>query len=137
MSVPPGEPAEHPDASGVSPGGEDQSVVRADDERQPDTPTPVPGGDTIVSEVTAEISALPRPKDTVKTKSLVFELVKEEVIRAAVALLLILLLAGIVVGAFVKASSWNDTKQLLDVIFPAVTGLLGSALGFYFGKKGD
>jgi hypothetical protein len=116
----PGETNEDPEARAAGTTGE--------------KPTSAASKDVIVSETTAQISELPK---RVKEKDFLPQLVKEEVVRAAVALILILLLAGILVGAFVKAKSWDDTKQLLDVAFPAVTGLLGSALGFYFGKKGD
>ncbi|MCU1349663.1 MAG: hypothetical protein JWO56_2693 [Acidobacteria bacterium] len=63
--------------------------------------------------------------------------VREEVVRAAVALLLLGLLTYIVVEAFQRAKSWDDTKELLDTLLPAVTALLGSAVGFYFGTKAN
>jgi hypothetical protein len=30
---------------------------------------------------------------------------------------------------------FGKTKELLDKLLPALTGLIGSALGFYFGSK--
>jgi hypothetical protein len=30
---------------------------------------------------------------------------------------------------------FDKTKELLDKLLPALTGLIGSALGFYFGSK--
>lgn len=62
-------------------------------------------------------------------------LVRDEVIRAAVALLLFGLLAYVIFKAFQRAETWAETKQLLDGVLPAVTALLGSAVGFYFGTK--
>ncbi len=97
----------------------------------------VQGQPNVVSEATVEIEAIPRPKAAVKERSLLLELVKEEAVRAAVALLLILLLAGIAVGGFLKTKSWSDAHELLDILLPAVAGLLGSAIGFYFGRKND
>lgn len=32
-----------------------------------------------------------------------------------------------------SASQWSQTKEMLQIILPAVTGLLGSVIGFYFG----
>jgi hypothetical protein len=93
-------------------------------------------GDTIVSEdeVVVDVEDL-RPTSRFKERGLLLEIVKEEVIRAAVALLLLFLLTGVIVLAFSKAKTWDETKQLLDVVLPAVTALLGSAVGFYFGTK--
>lgn len=43
-----------------------------------------------------------------------------------------------------SVSQWGQTKEMLQIILPAVTGLLGSVIGFYFGtgsfqnnRKGD
>jgi hypothetical protein len=46
-----------------------------------------------------------------------------------------LLLSLIVVWGFIKTTSWQDTLDLLDRVFPAVTGLLGSVVGFYFATR--
>lgn len=32
------------------------------------------------------------------------------------------------------AAQWSQTKELLQIILPAITGLLGSVIGFYFGS---
>jgi hypothetical protein len=37
--------------------------------------------------------------------------------------------------ALTKTRKWEETKELLDVLFPALTALFGSAVGFYFGTK--
>ena len=37
--------------------------------------------------------------------------------------------------AFIRTGSWKETKELLDLLLPAVIALLGSAVGFYFGTK--
>ena len=89
--------------------------------------------DTVLSVSTIGIDVLPAPE--VAERGLVFELVKDEVVRAAVAVLLLGLLAIVVVIAMLRAKTWADTKQLLDVVLPAITALLGSAIGFYFGTK--
>lgn len=61
---------------------------------------------------------------------------RQESTRAALALLLTALLAAILLIALLRADEWSDVKELLDLAVPAVTGLLGSAIGFYFGTKG-
>jgi len=33
------------------------------------------------------------------------------------------------------SSSWSQAKELLDLLLPAETALIGSAVGFYFGSK--
>jgi hypothetical protein len=61
---------------------------------------------------------------------------RQEWTRAILAFSLTGLLAVILLIALLRADSWADIKQLLDLAVPAVTGLLGSAIGFYFGTKG-
>jgi len=39
------------------------------------------------------------------------------------------------IAAFATKDHWEQTKEMLQIILPALTGLLGSALGFYFGAK--
>jgi hypothetical protein len=45
---------------------------------------------------------------------------------------------GLVVGFLALLATkdhWDQTKEMLQILLPALTGLLGSALGFYFGTK--
>ena len=48
-----------------------------------------------------------------------------------------LLLAATAVWAFVEihTKDWSHVKTLLDILIPAESALLGSAVGFYFGTK--
>lgn len=32
---------------------------------------------------------------------------------------------------------WANAKQLLEVVLPIETGILGTALGYYFGSRGN
>jgi hypothetical protein len=45
------------------------------------------------------------------------------------------LLADACVASFATKDHWDQTKEMLQILLPALTGLLGSALGFYFGTK--
>lgn len=58
----------------------------------------------------------------------------QESVRAAVTFFFIVLLAYVVYYAS-HGPNWKDQKDWLSTVLPAVTGLLGSALGFYFGKE--
>jgi len=62
----------------------------------------------------------------------------QEFVRAGLAFIFAALLFIIVILAFRTVGSdpdWDNTKELLQVLLPAVTALLGSALGFYFGAR--
>ena len=41
----------------------------------------------------------------------------------------------IVIWAFLRTGSGTETIDLLDRVLPAVTGLLGSVIGFYFATR--
>jgi len=57
-------------------------------------------------------------------------------LRAVITLSLIFALLAISgVGLYSAHGDFNKTKELLDKLLPALTGLIGSALGFYFGSK--
>jgi hypothetical protein len=57
-------------------------------------------------------------------------------VRAAITLSLIFALLVISGVALYSAhGDFDKTKELLDKLLPALTGLIGSALGFYFGSK--
>jgi len=45
----------------------------------------------------------------------------------------------VIVWGFAKTGApeqvWMQTKELLELLLPAITALLGSAVGFYFGTQ--
>jgi hypothetical protein len=68
----------------------------------------------------------------------------QELIRGRVTTFFVLMLAMLLLFAGVAvqiddAEHWNRVKELLQIILPVLTTLLGSSLGFYFGanKKMD
>jgi hypothetical protein len=62
-----------------------------------------------------------------------------EVIRAVLTLIFAFFLLIVIVWGFLTASggqeTWTATKELLQLLLPAITALLGSAVGFYFGTQ--
>lgn len=91
--------------------------------------------DTVVVEDSVEIKSKDLIGGGVKERSMLVEIVKEDVVRAAVAILLLALLSAVIGVALIRAKTWDQTKELLDLILPALTALFGSAVGFYFGTK--
>lgn len=65
--------------------------------------------------------------------------VLQELVRSSLALIFAALLGLTIVWAFLETGKsdlrWSHTKELLEVILPAETALLGSAVGFYFGSR--
>lgn len=92
----------------------------------------VPDGDKIVVGESIDVGDSRRPPvETVKAKLEA----QREWMRAILAILFVALLALVVIWSFIRASNWNQTADLLDRLLPAITALLGSAIGFYFGTK--
>lgn len=62
---------------------------------------------------------------------------RKDYVRLIVTIGLLSMLLIVIVWACVETASWpdhwNQTKEMLQIIFPALTGLIGSVLGFYFG----
>ncbi len=58
-------------------------------------------------------------------------------VRLIVACGLLLTLGYLVVFATIEATSWPahwaQTKEMLQIILPALTGVIGTVIGFYFG----
>ncbi len=58
-------------------------------------------------------------------------------VRLIVACGLLLILGYLVVFATVESASypshWQQTKEMLQIILPALTGIIGTVIGFYFG----
>jgi hypothetical protein len=65
-----------------------------------------------------------------------FWLFRMEAMQSLLALIFAGLLLIVVVWSFANTyggDAWQRTKELLDILLPAITALLGSAVGFYFG----
>jgi hypothetical protein len=60
---------------------------------------------------------------------------RQEWTRVFLAFAFVVLLGVVIVWSFERTSNWSDTAELLDRLLPALTGLLGSAVGFYFGTR--
>jgi hypothetical protein len=62
-----------------------------------------------------------------------------EAMRGLLALIFTALLFVVVAMGFLAtylgSEVWSRTTDLLDVLLPVVTSLLGSAVGFYFGTQ--
>ncbi len=60
-------------------------------------------------------------------------------VRKIVTLGLLAMLGWVIVWASIESASWPShwaqTKEMLQTILPAITGLLGSVIGFYFGSN--
>jgi hypothetical protein len=65
---------------------------------------------------------------------------RRDYVRLVITVGLLAILGFVVVWACVESSSWKEhweqTKEMLQIILPALLGLIGSALGFYFGSTG-
>ncbi len=60
-------------------------------------------------------------------------------VRLIVACGFLLILGYLVVFSTVEAASypahWSQTKEMLQIILPALTGIIGTVIGFYFGTS--
>jgi hypothetical protein len=67
----------------------------------------------------------------------VVQTIFQEGVRSALAVLLLVLLWVTIAGAlrFVSGPDWANAKEFLSIVIPALSALLGSALGFYFGTR--
>jgi len=66
---------------------------------------------------------------------------KREQVRGTIAWFLLGILAFTILFAFMAvARQWTDydnIKDMLGILLPPITGLVGSAIGFYFGRGTD
>jgi uncharacterized membrane protein len=67
----------------------------------------------------------------------VLQTIFQEGVRSALAILLRVLLWVTIAGGlrFVGGPHWANAKEFLNIVIPALSALLGSALGFYFGTR--
>ena len=57
-------------------------------------------------------------------------------VRAGITFGLVIAFLGVIGFALYSThGDYDKTKDMLDKLLPALTGLIGSALGFYFGSK--
>jgi len=77
-------------------------------------------------------------EDTVRPKERKVDRIalQQEGMRGLIALILLVLVGFTLVWALLSVDNWAQMRELLDVWLPALTGLLGSAVGFYFGSRG-
>ena len=62
---------------------------------------------------------------------------RQERTRGYLAIALTVIFAGVLFVPFFVIDRWADSKEWLQSALPAVTGLLGSAFGFYFGQRNN
>jgi hypothetical protein len=62
---------------------------------------------------------------------------QQELVRSGIALLFTLIFVGTVSYACWAATThhWPAAKELIQILLPAETALIGSATGFYFGTR--
>ncbi len=60
---------------------------------------------------------------------------RQEGMRGLIALILLGLVGVTLIWALTTVDSWTEMRELLEIWLPALTGLLGSAVGFYFGTR--
>lgn len=63
---------------------------------------------------------------------------QRDYVRLTVTIGLLLILGYLVVFASIESASWpahwQQTKEMLQIILPAITGIIGTVIGFYFGS---
>jgi hypothetical protein len=88
-----------------------------------------PDGPTIELQEIAEPEEVARP----------YRFWSTDVVRASLAFIFAFFLLIVIFWGFRNAGGskevWANTKELLQLLLPAVTALLGSAVGFYFGTQ--
>lgn len=66
---------------------------------------------------------------------------QRDYVRLVVTVGLLALFAFVIAWAAWKSAGskdvWMQTKDMLQIVLPALTGLIGSVLGFYFGTKNN
>ena len=63
---------------------------------------------------------------------------QHDYVRLTVTVGLLVILGYLVVFASVESASWpahwQQAKEMLQIILPAITGIIGTVIGFYFGS---
>ena len=86
-----------------------------------------------------ELTEIPTEPSAAKISELAARrIIGQELVRAGLAFVFVVLFAMTIVWAFAnlgESDKWVRTKELLVILLPAETALLGSAVGFYFGSR--
>jgi hypothetical protein len=68
-----------------------------------------------------------------------YRMFRMEAVQSALAYIFAAILLIIIVWSYWNTGGedavWTRTTELLDILLPVITSLLGSAVGFYFGQK--
>ncbi len=81
-----------------------------------------------------EIAApMPSLTPTLEERALRVRTISREVVRLLIVVLLFVAFITTIVWSFISAgtASWKNIKDLLDLLLPAETALLGTAIAFY------
>jgi hypothetical protein len=66
---------------------------------------------------------------------------QQDYVRLTFTVGLLLMFGWVIVWASIESASWpshwEQTKDMLQIILPALTGLIGSVSGFYFGSRNN
>ena len=90
---------------------------------------PSPAASPLVVPVQPEARASERPYSPER---------QHDYVRLTVTVGLLVIFGYLVVFASIESASWpahwQQTKEMLQIILPAITGIIGTVIGFYFGS---
>ncbi len=93
--------------------------------------------DVVPSDVRRPATVALRPEKDLEKKPYSPEK-QRDYVRLTVTIGLLVIFGYLVVFASVESASWpahwGQTKEMLQIILPAITGIIGTVIGFYFGS---
>jgi hypothetical protein len=104
-------------------------------QRGPAVQRPPEAGEELLDLTQLPLDPAGRLRATGARRRLAIQEAGREVVRLLPAGALVFILAVVIFFSFQKVDNWDQTKELLQILLPAVTALLGSAVGFYFGTR--
>ena len=91
----------------------------------------------VIPSPSVAVTSVPKPPLGAEDKVYSPERQRDRV-RLVVAVGLLAILGYLVIFATMEAASypahWTQTKEMLQILLPAVTGIIGTVIGFYFGS---
>ena len=107
------------------------------------TPSPVavpPAAAPPIANPTWNVSQPQPTQPTLQLTTYVAEK-QQDYVRLTFTVGLLVMFGWVIVWASIESASWpthwDQTKDMLQIILPALTGLIGSVSGFYFGSRGN